>query len=104
MKKSAHEEDPDSSSEEEEDTDLVSCSGSHCHKEIASNEIGEDSVEVFIKESIGSLSRLQSASLAQRLNFVRGPQINIENLHLDLSTKLFRYLPNYLPKGSLRSA
>ena len=94
MKKSAHEEDPDSSSEEEEkDTDLVSCSGSHCHKEIASNEIGEDSVEVFIKESIGSLSRLQSASLAQRLNFVRGPQINIENLHLDLSTKHIFQVP-----------
>ncbi len=38
---------------------------------------------------LSSISRHPSfkTSLSDRMNFVRGPQINIENLHLDLSTK-----------------
>jgi hypothetical protein len=37
--------------------------------------------------SIASFPGLGGPSLAQKMNFVRGPQINIENLHLDFSTK-----------------
>jgi hypothetical protein len=54
-----------------------------------SAEMDDDDTENDIFGGLSSISRHPSfkTSLSDRMNFVRGPQINIENLHLDLSTK-----------------
>jgi len=54
-----------------------------------SDEMDEDETENDIFGALSSPSRHPAfkTSLSDRMNFVRGPQINIENLHLDLSTK-----------------
>ena len=85
-KKTAQENSSAEAGIEEVQPERDECKESHCHQEI-SNEIVDDSMEVFSKEVIGSLSAFSRPSLAQKMNFVRGPQINIENLHLDFSTK-----------------
>jgi hypothetical protein len=76
-----------------EDKESDVCIEDHCHNE-DSNEISEvdddeEEDQVYFRESFGSLAKRPGyqMSMADRMNFVRGPQINIENLHLDLSTK-----------------
>jgi hypothetical protein len=76
-----------------EDKDSDVCIEDHCHNE-DSNEIlevddDEEEDQVYFRESFGSLAKRPGyqMSMADRMNFARGPQINIENLHLDLSTK-----------------